>query len=176
MHPKTLQKMINSNNTTNNNITINNNIKYVEFGYEKLGNVFSKKEKMDILTASGSAITNLIIYTHLNDKFPQFQNIIITNLKANNAYVYDHKLDKFILCDKTELLEELIIYRFDDLKFFYEQYKYNLSDKIRTTLEKTFLIKSDDTYNKLLCKDLNVIFFIINVIKIILNINHLKIV
>ena len=165
MHPKKLQKMINSNNTnSNNNITINNNIQYVEYGREDLDKVFRfakriEKEKMNILTGMGSKIENLIKYTHLNDKYPQFQNIIITNAKSNQAYAYNQELNRFILCNKNELLEDLIEFRFDDLKLFYEQYKYNLPLKLRETLENTFLSKGDKKCNKLRCKNLNVIFY-----------------
>ena len=96
MHPKTLQKMINSNNN-NNNITINNNIQYVELGDEELHKVFSKKEKMKILCGLDSPMNKIIKHAHLNDTYPQFQNIIITNAKGNQAYTYNKTLKKFIL-------------------------------------------------------------------------------
>ena len=80
MHPKTFQKMVNStnnsNNFSNNNITINN-IKYVEYGKEELYNVFSEKEKIMILKKPGSAIENIIKYTHLNDKYPQLEPTVL---------------------------------------------------------------------------------------------------
>jgi hypothetical protein len=120
MHPKTLQKMINSNN----NITINNNnIQYVELGDEELSKVFSKKEKMRILCDMGSPMDKIIKHTHLNDNYPQFQTIIITNIKGNQAYIYNKSLKKFIVMDKTEILENLILTRFDDLQDFYDECK-----------------------------------------------------
>ncbi len=64
MHPKSLQKMINSNNTIN--MTINNNIEYVEIGDEELYKVFSKKEKMKILCDIGSAIEKIITFRSLH--------------------------------------------------------------------------------------------------------------
>ncbi len=72
MHPKTFQKMVNSNNNSNNNITINN-FKFIEYGNEDLYNVFSKKEKLMLLKSKGSPIENIIKYTHLNDKYPQLE-------------------------------------------------------------------------------------------------------
>ncbi len=163
MHPKTFQKMINSNNfsnnfSNNNNITINN-IKYVEYGREDLHNVFSKKEKIDLLKQLGSPIENILRYTHLNDKYPQFQNIIITNIRSKQAYAYNEDLNKFILCDKNELLEELIEYRYDDLIVFYEQYNTLLSPKLRDTLEKSFLLKNNKKFNKNKRKEFNVIIY-----------------
>ncbi len=158
MHPKTFQKMVNSNNYSNNNITINN-IKYVEYGKEDLYNVFSKNEKIMLLKKLGSPIENIIKYTHLNDKYPQFQNIIITNIRSNQAYAYNDELNKFILCDKNELLEELIEYRYDDLIAFFEQYKDLLSPKLKDTLERSFLLKNDTKFLQNKYKEFNVIIY-----------------
>jgi len=82
MHPKTFQKMINSNNliNSNNNITINNNInniKYIEIGREDLPNVFTKDEKIMLLTQRGSPIENIMRYAHLNDKYPQLEPTVL---------------------------------------------------------------------------------------------------
>ena len=70
MHPKTFQKMVNSNNTIN--MTINNNIQYVELGDEELHKVFSRKEKMKILCGLDSPMTKIIKHAHLNATYPQF--------------------------------------------------------------------------------------------------------
>ncbi len=159
MHPKTFQKMVNSNNYSNNNITINNNIRYVEYGRENLNDVFSKKEKMMLLKSDGSIIENIFKYTHLNDDYPQFQNIIITNRRSNEAYAYNEKLNKFIVCDKNELLEDLIEFRYDDLISFFEEYKDLLEPKLRDTLERSFLRKNDKKFCKDKCKEFNVIIY-----------------
>ncbi len=164
MHPKTFQKMINSNNTnnTNNNqinMTINNNIKYVEIGNENLYNVFTKQEKLMLLKQIGSPIENIVRYTHLNDKYPQFQNIIITNIRSNQAYAYNEQLNKFILCDKNDLLDEMMLFRYDDLIFFFEQYSHILSPKLRDTLNKSFLLRDDKTFCKNKSGEFNVIIY-----------------
>ncbi len=156
MHPKTLQKMINSNN----NITINNNnIQYVELGDEKLSEVFSKKEKMRILCDMGSPMDKIIKHTHLNDNYPQFQTIIITNIKGNQAYIYNKSLKKFIVMDKTEILENLILTRFDDLQDFYDECKDKMDPEQRENLEKLFLLKFDDKYYVNKSKEFNVIIY-----------------
>jgi hypothetical protein len=159
MHYKTFQKMINSNNFSNNNITINNNIKYIAMGREDLHNVFSKQEKLNILKQHGSPIENIVRYTHMNEKYPQFQNIIITNIRSNQAYAYNDQLNKFILCDKNELLEEMMVYRYDDLIEFYNQYHHLLLPKLRDTLNKSFLLKDDTSFCKNKCKEFNVIIY-----------------
>jgi hypothetical protein len=157
MHPKTLQKMINSNNTIN--MTINNNIQYVELGDEELSKVFSKKEKMNILKLGGGALDKIITHTHLNDAYPQFQTIIITNVKGNQAYIYNKNLKKFIVMDKTKILESLIEYRFDDLQFFYDECKDKMEPEQRDNLEKLFLLKFDDKYYVNKSKEFNVIIY-----------------
>jgi hypothetical protein len=162
MHPKTFQKMVNTNSNNllnNNNITINNNIRYIEIGREDLHTVFTKQEKLMILKKLGSPIENIVRYTHLNDKFPQFQNIIITNIRSNQAYAYNDQLNKFILCDKNDLLEDMIIYRYDDLIGFYEQYNHLLLPKLKDKLQKSFLLKDDSTFCKNKYKEFNVIIY-----------------
>ena len=160
MHPKTLQKMINSNNTnSHNNITINNNIKYIEIGDENLHTVFSVEEVMNILYKGRGALDEIVVYTHLNDKYPQFQNIIIPNIRSKTAYMYSKQLDKYILCDKNDILNELIDYRITDLKCFYEDHGHKLNTKFRTNLEKIFLSYKDDEYTKRKCKDINMTIY-----------------
>ena len=161
MHPKTLQKMINNTNTnSHNNITINNNnIKYIEIGDEKLHTVFSVEEVMNILYKGCSALDEIVVYTHLNDKYPQFQNIIIPNVRSKTAYMYSKQLDKYILCDKNDILNELIEYRMTDLKCFYEDHGHKLNTKFRTNLEKIFLSYKDDEYTKRKCKDINMTIY-----------------
>jgi hypothetical protein len=159
MHPKTLQKMINSNNTINNNMTINNNIQYVELGDEELHKVFTRNEKMKILCGLGSPIDKIIKHAHLNDDYPQFQTIIITNVKSNLAYTFNKVLKKYILMDKSDILDSLIGYRFDDLQQFYDECKNKIDPDQRECLERLFLLKYDDNYYATKSKEFNVIIY-----------------
>ncbi len=166
MHPKTFQKMVNSHNSNNSNntnntinMTINNNIQYVELGDEELHKVFTEKEKMKILCGLDSPMNKIIRHAHLNNNYPQFQNIIITNAKGNQAYTYNKELKKFVLNDKVELLEDLITYRFDDLVEFYKECKDKLDPDKRRSLEKLFLLKNDDEYYTTKSKEFNVIIY-----------------
>jgi hypothetical protein len=159
MHPKTLQKMINNTNS-HNNITINNNnIKYVGLGNEELHTVFSVEEVMSILKKGGGALDEIVVYTHLNDKYPQFQNVIITNVRNKNAYMYCDQLDKYILCDKEELLINMIDYRMTDLKGFYEDHGHKLNTKFRGYLEKLFTYHHDKEFNQRKRLELNMTFY-----------------
>jgi uncharacterized C2H2 Zn-finger protein len=110
VHPKTLQKINNTltNNNSNNN-TINNTYNIVALGKEKLSEIYSIQEKVNILKYGHSCFTKLIEYTHTNDKYPQFKNILITNLRDNIGYMYNMESGKFEATTKDELLHNIIV-------------------------------------------------------------------
>ena len=137
MHPKTLQKI---NNQLNNcNIT---NINIVKFGKEDVMNTLSRKEKLKILNNGYQSFNKLIEYVHFNDKYPQFKNIAITNLKDNIAYKYDPDDNKFIACKKDELLEDLMDIRTIDLEEILNENIDTISNlkvsKLKTSIEKLY--------------------------------------
>jgi len=105
VHPKTLQKI---NNTNCNNI-INNTYNIVALGKENLSEVFSIEEKVNILKSGPHCFTKLIEYTHTNNKYPQFKNILITNLKDNLGYMFNPKTSKFEATTKDNLLHNIIV-------------------------------------------------------------------
>jgi uncharacterized C2H2 Zn-finger protein len=111
IHPKTLQKI----NSQLNNCNITN-INIVQLGKEDIVNTLSKKEKIGILNKNYLSFNKLIEHVHFNDKYPQFKNIAITNLKDDYAYKYNEEDNKFIACNKEELLDELIENRTIDLE------------------------------------------------------------
>jgi hypothetical protein len=72
IHPKTLTKInkqLNNttNNTLNDNKVINNNV-IIQFGREKLYEVVSKKEQIDVLNHGYLCLENLIERAHFNHK------------------------------------------------------------------------------------------------------------
>jgi hypothetical protein len=52
-----------------------------------------------------------------------------------------------------------MIYRYDDLIGFFEQYSHLLSQKLKDTLQKSFLLKDDTTFCKNKYKEFNVIIY-----------------
>ena len=137
MHPKTLQKI---NNQLNNcNIT---NINIVQFGKEDILNTLSRKEKINILNNGYQSFNKLIEYVHFNDKYPQFKNIAITNLKDNIAYKYDTNENKFIACKKDELLEDLMDIRTIDLEEILNENIDTINNvkisKLKSSIEKLY--------------------------------------
>jgi len=137
IHPKTLQKI---NNQLNNcNIT---NINIVQFGKEDILNTLTRKEKLKILNNGYQSFNKLIEYVHFNNKYPQFKNIAITNLKDNIAYKYQPDDNKFIACKKDELLEDLMDIRTIDLEEILNENIDTISNlkvsKLKSSIEKLY--------------------------------------
>jgi hypothetical protein len=125
VHPKTLQKinkqLINDNNISINKGTVNNTYNIIGLGHENLDQVFTRKEKMAILKNRFYCLPELVEYTHFNDKYPQFKNILITNTQNTLAYKYDTKKNQFMAINKDELLEDIVDARIYDISSFYEE-------------------------------------------------------
>ena len=145
MHPKTLQKI--NNQLNNYNIT---NINIVQFGKEDIMNTLSRTEKLKILNNGYQSFNKLIEYIHFNDKYPQFKNIAITNLKDNIAYKYDNDDNKFIACKKDELLEDLMDIRTIDLEEILNENIDTINNvkvsKLKSSIEK--LYNKNNFYDK----------------------------
>ena len=165
VHPKTLQKInkqlngdhniVNENNTTN-NITYN----IIGFGHENLTDVFSKKEKMNILKYRFNSLPQLVEYAHFNDKYPQFKNILITNTQNKLAYRYDLKKKQFIAVNKDELLEDIVDSRMCDINSFYEELEEELDTKTKEILDKVKdKIENEPVYKELKKQDIKLIIY-----------------
>ncbi len=164
VHPKTLQKInkqLNGDNNiiNENNGTINNTF-IIGLGHENLPEIFSKKEKINVLKNRFNSLPFLVEYTHFNNKYPQFKNILITNTQNNLAYKYDNKKKQFIAVDKNELLEDIVDERMCDINSFYEELETDLDDKTREILEKAKdKIDNDPEFRELKKKDIKLIIY-----------------
>ena len=165
VHPKTLQKInkqlnLNGDYNTINNGTINNTYNIIALGHENLTDVFSRKEKMAILKYKYCSLPHLVEYTHFNDKYPQFKNILITNTQNTLAYKFDNKKKKFITVNKNDLLDDIIDERMCDLSSFYDELENDLDEKTKEILEIVKeKIESDPAYKELKKKDIKLIIY-----------------
>jgi len=165
VHPKTLQKinkqLINDNkNISINKGTVNNTYNIIGLGHENLDQVFSKKEKMAILKNRFYCLPELVEYTHFNDKYPQFKNILITNTQNTLAYKYDTKKNQFMAINKDELLEDIVDARICDISSFYEELENDLDQKTKEIIEKVIdKIENDAAYKELKKKDIKLIIY-----------------
>jgi hypothetical protein len=167
VHPKTLQKINkqlngdhNTINETINNGTVNNTYNIIALGHENLTDVFSRKEKMAILKYRYCSLPHLVEYTHFNDKYPQFKNILITNTQNTLAYKFDNKKKKFITVNKNDLLDDIIDERMCDLSSFYDELENDLDEKTKEIIEIVKeKIDSDPAYKELKKKDIKLIIY-----------------
>jgi hypothetical protein len=102
----------------------------------------------------------MIKYVHINEKYPQYKNIMITNQQNNVAYRYDTNENKFIATDKNELVDELISCRTADIEEFLDN---NISrlDKKTITKIKEFInkITYDDKYDEFKKKQIKLLIY-----------------
>jgi len=165
IHPKTLQKinkqLINDNkNISINKGTINNTYNIIGLGHENLTEVFTRKEKMAILKNRFYCLPDLVEYTHFNDKYPQFKNILITNTQNTLAYKYDSKKQQFVAVNKDELLDDIVDERMCDISSFYDELENDLDEKTKEIIEKVKeKIENDPAYRELKKKDIKLIIY-----------------
>ena len=95
-----------------------------------------------------NALNYIIEYIHFNDKFPQFQNIIVTNNRADEAYIYDIKLNAFKMVQKNTIIDDLINYRVCDIEDFYYELEDKLDDKTKVIIQKINKDRGDDDNTK----------------------------
>ena len=132
-HMKIKQTQHNRNVKNQNNGTINNNtINIVGFGKEDLKKI-ENKDFFESLTQMGYKIpAKMVEKIHINDKYPEYKNIYISDINRGKAMVYDGKkwkLDKYNnISDK--LLDKI-------LNFMEERYEEIKDDKKITDKKKT---------------------------------------
>ena len=173
IHPKKLQKInkelvnnniINNNNTiNNNNNTINNNIinnnnilinkTFVNFNNSINYNILLPEEIINILNRACKSLEESIKTIHFNDKFPEYKNILITNLKDNIAYIFNGI--KFVAINKTKVLDELITSHINEIEKNVDEYKNKITSfKYNRLIEFINSLNDDETkftheeYNK----------------------------
>ncbi len=109
------------NNINNGNINnINNNIT-ISFGNEDVKNLLSNKEKHDIIGSKHMCLEKLINHIHFNDNYKQYNNILITNMKDNLAYIYDAINRQFMAVNKDDFMEDLLNLRMADITTIYNE-------------------------------------------------------
>lgn len=104
VHYKTLNKINNNLSINGNSNNVNNgminNINIIKFGNENINEILNQKEKIKILEARFMSLEESIKRIHFNELRPEYQNILITNLRDDIAYVFDGT--KFITTKKQK--------------------------------------------------------------------------
>lgn len=81
------------------------------------------EEQIELLNTGNMCLETLVEKAHFNHKYPQFKNILITNLQNNLAYKYNAITNNFDVVTKKELLEDIISERMYDIEEFFNNYK-----------------------------------------------------
>ena len=134
MHHQTFNKIQNQLNISKASNYSNCTFNIVQLGQEDLVNTLSDKEQLKVLNKKYNSLNFLIDYIHCNDRFPEFNNVIITNLQNNIAYIYDHDKNRFIAKKKDDLIDDIIYYRMSDLEEFYDIHLDNLDGKTKEVI------------------------------------------
>ena len=123
-----------------NNGTINNTINIIQFGKEDLSKI-DNKEFFEALTQMGYKIpAKMVEKIHINDKYPEYKNIYISDINRGKAMVHDGKKWKLERYDNIsdKLLDKI-------LNFMEERYEEikddkNITDKKKTNMENKLKI------------------------------------
>jgi hypothetical protein len=87
-------------------INNNNTINIIKFGSEDILKILSPSQQKEIMCCRYLSVEKSIKTIHFNDKFPEYQNIKITNLRSNVAFVHDGK--KFNAVNKKQAVSEIV--------------------------------------------------------------------
>jgi hypothetical protein len=117
-------------NTNNNNITIN----LVAFGKENIESVLSNNECARILRRGINSIPELIKWVHFNKDIPQYNNCYISNLRDNNAHIYNG--EQWLLIPRDTLISDLIENKDEYLVNKYNEYGTKLDKTTRAQFKK----------------------------------------
>jgi len=158
VHPKTLVKINKQLNNCNNNI-ITNNYNIIQLGKEELSQIFSNKEKLDVLNKGFESLDFLVSYTHFNDKYPQFKNILITNTQNDLAYKYNEATLQFDAVKKDELLEEIVSERMYNINEFLDEFNKCLSSKTKGIIASFINNMKNKNYEEWKKKNIKLIIY-----------------
>jgi hypothetical protein len=162
IHPKTLNKInkqLNTNNTYNDNKVINN-INLIALGKEEIPDVFTRKEKLKILNTNMLALDTIVKDVHFNEKYPQFNNVLITNTQNSIGYKYNEDEKKFVAVEKSELIHEIINARMGDIVFFQEELENDIKPIVNERILKLInKMDNDKKYMENKHKDIKLIIY-----------------
>jgi hypothetical protein len=129
------------NNTYNGKIINNIIVKFGDLEYEK---ILNNKQIKNILNRQNLSLEESIKQIHFNEDLPEYNNVFITNMNNDIAYVFNGS--SFISVRKNEMLNELIDTHIKEINLSLEKNKNKLNEKYVIRLEKFLdMLNDDDT-------------------------------
>jgi hypothetical protein len=113
------------------------NISLCNFGNEKLHTLLNEQTQIRLFNTPHKLLDYLINMTYCMG-YIQFQNVIITNLKDNNLYIYDDECNQFIAAPKDQTLNKIIWNRVSDIWDMFEKLceKKKMNQSIKDRLDE----------------------------------------
>lgn len=116
-----------------NNLTIN----MVSFGNEDFSKL-SRPELVKIINSKYGAIRNYVETTHINDRLPEQQNVLISNLRSSECQVVEN--NRWVTKDVNEVIDEIIANGVNNIEKYLEEHDIHISqekmDKLTDLLNK----------------------------------------
>jgi hypothetical protein len=117
--------IIENNIIENNNITHTNNI-IINFGDEDMRKL-TEDEILKTLKSLSNCFQNFVKIVHLNNRLPEYNNILINNMRSNYGYIITD--NKLITKNQNQIIADLITLRVDDLESLSIDYKNKLCSR-----------------------------------------------
>jgi hypothetical protein len=135
----------NSNNQITNNHNHNHyNVQILQLGDEQIVKTLTFAQKKEIMDSRMLALDKIVEIVHCGS-YPQFKNILITNLKNNFIYRFDASKGHFVVAMKEPTLQQLVETRLGDLEeTYFELAKANKIDQRTKEIIQKFLAKMGD--------------------------------
>ena len=159
---KELKKINNQLIITNNNTHIENqnvktqnntvNINLIAHGRENLDKI-DVKYVLDALKRGTSSIPVIAECIHFNVKYPEYQNVYITNMNQKYGMVYDGK--EWILKDKNTIIDDMYEKKYDFLDENFETIYTQLSESQQKAFKRFLDIHEKADTNKQFKKIIN---------------------
>lgn len=129
-------------NSNCNNVINNIFNTFVSFGKENFSKL-NDEETKSILDAQYKAFSKYVEHTHLNDRIPEQQNILVSNLRSNDCKVIED--DKIEIRDWDDTVEKIINKGSEGIESYLKENDLNLEEndieKVKTLLQN---VKSRD--------------------------------
>ena len=148
-------------NNTNNGTINNNNVNIINFGSEELYDILPPKVQLQILNTRYGAIEKMVKIAHCdNIKYPQLQNIRITNLKGKYVEIFDAKTQNFIVEKKDVAIRTFVDNKYHDLSVMFEDYSHKMKKHDQRVIGQMIKDQSDEDYFfNYLQERMNIIFY-----------------
>ena len=152
---------INNNNINNGTINNNNNINIMNFGSEELYDILPPKVQLQILNTRYGAIEKMVKIAHCDKvKYPQLQNIRITNLKGKYVEIFDAKTQNFVIEKKDVAIRTFIDNKYHDLSVMFEDYSHKMKEHDQRVIGQMIDDQSDEDYFFNYLKErMNILFY-----------------